>query len=251
MKTYEFKPNRKPYYVFWGIFLVFTALTILFLWLFLVTIPKEAELSLYWYGFPLFFGVLAVFALHSMRNVAKPPKIILSEEAIYFEETNEKILWKNIIDVYPFMVGLEVNHLAFRTVSDAEFTLISTGNIYSLEVIDKFQEYYLQARTQEVLQQIQNGKTAQFQQASFGLSFLPDDLQISSTPIYLNKNELIIDEKQYKWSDLATIPKEKFNIIHGKQFHLTTKNNSKILSFNRTEVLSAEVFKNVVNELVK
>lgn len=228
------------------------------MWVFFVMIPKEAELSVFSFALPLFFGVLAIFAFYSMRKVAKPPKIILSEEAIYFEETGEKIPWKNIIDVYPFMVGVEVNNLAFRTVSDSDFTIISTGNMYRLEVIDKFQEYYLKPRTSEVLQKIKSDESVAFQYVSFNnglkgalrLNFA-SDLQLNSTPIYLSKNELIIDEKQYNWSDLSPISKEKFNIISGKQFHLSTKNNTKILSFDRMEVLSAEVFRNVVNELVK
>lgn len=77
MKTYEFRSNRKPYYAFLLMFLAFTVLTIFLLWVFFVMIPKEAELSVFSFALPLFFGVLAIFAFYSMRKFAKPPKIIL------------------------------------------------------------------------------------------------------------------------------------------------------------------------------
>jgi len=254
MTTYDIKPRKSMNYIwlFFGIFFLLVTIGTFYVLLFLI--PSDSGLPKSTYLVLLPFVAIAGFSFYKMKNQSQLASLHLTQVSVTNLKTNQTILWKNLGDLYFFSSGNVIglaNNLAYRTSGNETFEKI-TAVEYNIKDLETFENFHCQPRTLEVLNQIQNGKTVAF-------SYLPNNtlkqgfnlvesqfLNFDSDEILLNNKELIYKNKTYSLPDLSVI-----GLGNSGKYQLKTKQGMAIFEFNKLNFISSEVFRNVVNQLVK
>ena len=254
MNIYTIKPSQSINYVwlFFGLF--FLIATIGTLYVLVVLVPSDSNLPKSTYLAVLPFVAIAGFSFYKMKNQSQLASLHLTQESVTNLKTKQTILWKNLGDLYFFSSGNVIglaNNLAYRTSENEPFEKI-TAVEYSIKDLETFENFHCPPRTLEVLKQLQNGKTVAF-------SYLPNNtlkqgfnlvesqfLNFDSDEILLNNKELIYKSKTYSLQDLSVI-----GLGNSGKYQLKTQQGITILEFDKLNFISCEVFRNVVNNLVK
>lgn len=255
MKNYVLKPSQSTSYVFmfFGILFLIAAIGTLYVLRFIV--PPSSNLPKSTYSVVVLFLAIAGFSLYKAKNQNQLAKIKLDEESITNLKTNKTILWKDISDLYFFSSGKVIglaNNLAYRIEEDLPFTSISAEQ-YSRKDLETIEALHLNPRVKEVLQNIRNDKNVKF-------FFIPQSnmikqalnvssaqfLDIKTDEILIKSQSLTYKNENYPLSDLSVI-----DISQSGKYLLKTKSGIEILSFDKLSLMSCEVFRNVINELVK
>lgn len=255
MNTYTLKPSKSMNYTWlaFGIFFLIATIGTLYVLLFLV--PADSNLPKSIYAVLLPFLAIMGFSFYKVKSQNELAAFNLDEDGFTNTKTNQTVLWKNISDLYFFSSGKVMglaNNLAYRTAENENFTHI-TAMQYSIEGLETMEAFHLKPRTEKVLENIRNGKTEKFHylplkntiQQAFNLTE-SQFLQFDSDEILLNNTALIYKDKTYSLQDVAVI-----GLGNSGKYQLKTKSGTAILEFNKLSVISCEVFRNVVNELVK
>lgn len=254
MTTYTIKPSKSMNYawLFFGIFFLIATIGTLYVLLFLIPSDSGLPKSTYWVL--LVFVAMAVFSFYKMKNQSQLASLYLTQESVTNLKTKQTILWKNLGDLYFFSAGKVIglaNNLAYRTSKNESFEKI-TAVEYNINDLEIFESFHCQPRSLEVLNQIQNGKTVAF-------SFLPNNtlkqgfnlvasqfLTFDSDEILLNNKELIYKNETYSLQNLSVI-----GLGNSGKYQLKNQTGTSILEFNKLNFISCEVFRNVLNQLVK
>lgn len=255
MSNYTLKPYQSTNYVwlFFGIF--FLVVTIGTVYVLAVLVPEDANLPKSTYAIVLLFLAITGYSFFKVKQQNGLSKINLTTEGLTYNDTNKSVLWKNISDLYLFSTGKVLglaNNLAYRTSENEPFTHISAMQ-YDIDGLEKIQEFYINPRVTEVLGMLNNGKTVTFHyiplsnslKQSFNISE-SQFLNIKTESILLNNKEITVTNKTYALTELSVI-----GLNNSGDYQLKTQAGEVILEFNRMNLMSAEVFRNVINQLVK
>lgn len=228
--------NTKNYIV-----LAVILITAPFLWQLLSASPTPFLQQSFTIQFlPISLLAITIFLIYLIVKQKNKPDFEVSETEIKNLKTNVITPLKDIEEFILTSVSksLQLNTIMFRSTKKDKFTIVSLHH-YAENSIDIFMQNYVPARSKEIVKQLQEGKTITFKQRSLA--------KFNNKVVTLTKTDLKIEEKTFQLANL--FPVKTGNSIGSYELH--NKQGETIFTFSDYTLDNTEVFRNVMNELVK
>lgn len=174
-------------------------------------------------------------------------------------DTSQNYLWKDLSDLY--FVGSSIDSIelyggiAFRKTQNDSW-IAFTQKEFALKQLQDMVSKFNKAKTEEVLRQIEAGKTAVFNYLpnledvkNDSLKGLAINLSVKTKPIEISKEELKLKDKKHPIANISEIGKREWSALEGQGYYLKTKQDEKLLHFKRTNLMNYDVFVDVINNL--
>lgn len=221
-----------------------------------ITVSDE-KVKLFPYVSIVISGLFLLLALKKRKN--KSGNFTYNDEGFTDLDTNQNYLWKDFSDLY-FVGGIVDNiesygGIAFRKTQNDSW-IVFTQKEFALKQLQEMVSKFNKAKTEDVLRQIEAGKTAVFNYLpnlqdtkNYAFTGLAVNLMVKTKPIEINKEALTIKDKKYSISNISEIGKREWSALEGGGYYLKTKQDENLLHFKRTNLMSYDVFVEVINNL--